>query len=67
MPAHWRVLWRASQALLTRGKAMMKTYLEEGTVLSNYANILELLLRLRQASAPTRCDRPQPAHSVAGG
>ena len=27
----------------------MQTYLEAGTVLSNYANILELLLRLRQA------------------
>jgi hypothetical protein len=37
------------QALLTRGKAKMQTYLEAGTVLSNYANILELLLRLRQA------------------
>ena len=36
------------QALHSKGRAKMQTYLAEGSALKNYANILELLLRLRQ-------------------
>lgn len=41
------------QAVYTRSKTFFKQFQASGKVMSNYANILELLLRLRQA-----CDHP---------
>eukprot|EP00965_Chrysotila_dentata_P245449 6206561-Pleurochrysis_carterae.AAC.2 len=46
------------RALHSRSKTQFETYVAEGKALSNYASVLELLLRLRQA-----CDHPYLAQS----
>jgi len=37
------------QALYTQSQAQFNTYLQNGTVLNNYAHIFDILIRLRQA------------------
>ena len=49
------------RALHSRSKTQFDAYVAEGKLLSNYASVLELLLRLRQA-----CDHPYLAQSRGG-
>ena len=54
------------RALHTRSKTQFDAYVAEGKLLANYASVLELLLRLRQAwsrpgrFAARRADPPSP-------
>lgn len=41
--------WRGCQALYTQSTAQFGTYVDAGTLLNNYAHVLDLLTRLRQA------------------
>ena len=41
------------EALYTQSQAQFGAYVETGTLLNNYAHIFDLLIRLRQVSAPS--------------
>lgn len=53
------------EALYTQSQAQFGTFVESGTLLSNYAHIFDLLIRLRQVCTPpptvlASCVRPRP-------